>query len=124
MRNIKFKAVESETGKWVFGFYIKDTRYNSNPIYIRIEDSSKTVIVDCETVCEFSGLQDRRKIDLYESDIFLYTKHKGYLLEDFKGEIQFIDGCFGYVVIDDLVLNQRYYIFAYDDSSITVSYPS
>lgn len=97
MRDIKFKAIECETEKWVFGYYMRN---NSNIAYIRLEDNSRTVIVDYETVCEFTGLQDRRKIDLFEGDIFLYEKHKGYALEDFKGEIKFIDGCFGYVVID------------------------
>ena len=43
----------------------------------------------------------KNKQDLFEGDIFNYSKHPGYLYDDFQGEVKFKDGCFGFTSLFD-----------------------
>lgn len=46
---------------------------------------------------QFTGFKNKKGVDLYQGCIIHYTKHKGYLLESFIGEVIWMEeGCWGY----------------------------
>lgn len=108
MREIEYKAKTVNDGVWVYGHYCELAgRKYIIPDYSQFRDiqdadleNSFTEIIP-ETVCQWTGLYDKHGVKIFESDIFQYRKHDGYLLPDFTGEILFMMGCFGYVATSE-----------------------
>ncbi len=98
MRQILFKGRSHFTGNYYVGLFLGTDLFSSDISYVGFTDETKHK-VQTDTVGQFTGLFTCKKERLFEKDIFNYTKHKGYLLEDFQGEVAFEDGCFGYKVI-------------------------
>lgn len=67
IENIKFKARNLNSGKWIEG----DLICKSNGIYIR-RHKYLSAIVDASTVCIFTGLTDKNGTPIYEGDIVIY----------------------------------------------------
>lgn len=67
IENIKFKAKNLDSGKWIEGDLIR----KSNGIYIR-RHKYLSAIVDASTVCIFTGLTDKNGTPIYEGDIVIY----------------------------------------------------
>lgn len=67
IKNIKFKAKQLNSGKWIEGDLIR----KSNGIYIR-RHKYLSAIVDASTVCIFTGLTDKNGTPIYEGDIVIY----------------------------------------------------
>lgn len=67
IENIKFKAKNLNSGKWIEGDLIR----KSNGIYIR-RHKYLSAIVDASTVCIFTGLTDKNGTPIYEGDIVIY----------------------------------------------------
>ena len=67
IENIKFKAKNLNSGKWIEGDLIR----KSNGIYIR-RHKYLSAIVDASTVCIFTGLTDKNGTSIYEGDIVIY----------------------------------------------------
>lgn len=73
-REIKFRGISTETGKWVYGHLIIDKQeafilngvIESTNEYIAIEDWRP---VKAETVGQFIGLLDVNDVELYENDV-------------------------------------------------------
>lgn len=67
IENIKFKAKNLNSGKWIEGDLIR----KSNGIYIR-RHKYLSAIVDASTICIFTGLTDKNGTPIYEGDIVIY----------------------------------------------------
>ena len=108
MREIESKAKMVDGCVWVYGYYCELAgRKYIVPDYSQFRDIHDADLGDSfaeiipETVCQWTGLYDKHEVKIFESDIFQYRKHDGYLLPDFTGEVLFMMGCFGYVATSE-----------------------
>lgn len=67
LENIKFKAKSLRDGKWIFGDLMKES-YGAR-IIEHTSKASNWVAVDPNTVCQFTGLKDKKGKEVYEGDI-------------------------------------------------------
>jgi len=76
MRLVKFKAID-ELGAWVFGIPNTITTLNSNLEIMsqyfteQRKYSRQNVSIKPETLCEFTGLEDVKGVEIYENDLLL-----------------------------------------------------
>lgn len=71
MREHKYKAKRLDNGEWIEGYYWQNSCGNH---FIRaIDEQGEFVLLDAEidpdTLCEFTGLIDKNKKEIYEHDI-------------------------------------------------------
>lgn len=119
-RVIKFRGKDIETGKWVYGFYVRleDTFRKpidgkeriTHRIYPGFADSCAShdgydfsgdwYEVDPDTIGQFTGFYDRKGQEIYESDIITYLNHRmdgtGFI-EQGKVEWRQEEGCYVFV---------------------------
>ena len=71
MRDIKFRAKDKITGKWVYGYYAKTVASTKITDCIIVADDN-TVIryeVDVNTLGQFIGLLDKYNVEIYDGDV-------------------------------------------------------
>lgn len=94
MRQIKFRAQEIASNKWLYG----DLRHHKDDVCIFEQGGMKGEQVKRDTVGQFTGLRDINGKDIYEGDIL----DVNYADEDSYLEVRFVRGVFAFLWNGDL----------------------
>lgn len=78
MREIKFRGISVDTNEWVYGYCVFDSKKeNANIVHKQgINEMQMTAVIP-ETVTQFTGIQTKGGVDIYEKDI-VRGKETGY----------------------------------------------
>ena len=88
MREILFKAIRKDNGKWIEGFYLKNGKsfiYKpSKDLYLLVQ---KEVIP--ETLCQYTGFKDKNGNKVFIGDTLQYKNEKFVIRESRMGWLMY-----------------------------------
>lgn len=115
MREIIFRAKTVESGEWVYGDYEYNPAKDITRIHTYNEDGTYKgqVVVDKETVGQYTGLRDKHGNEIFEGDVVEYYMDEGDGVGLYNGVVTFCEGCF--CVDEDYSVTLRAIIIVSED---------
>lgn len=93
MREIKFRGISEDTGKWIYGGYHKPFSDVCQIIAVGKGNASQMLVVKEETVGEWSGAKDKFGNYIFEGDVnqdfgvVVWNKDSASFCWDYKDEL-------------------------------------